>query len=470
MTGADVQTRNQGSHGRAVVLGGSIAGMLAARVLADHHERVTVVERDSFPAVGRRRKGVPQDRHVHSLHPRGLEVMERLLSGLTDELVAHGASLGEFGRDTRVVFGGRPLARTSTGHPVLSASRPLLEGQIRSRVLALANVEARESCDALGLVVGDGRVTGVRVLPRLDDAAEEVLTAQVVVDATGRQTRLPRWLEDLGLTAPEDDPSGLDVAYVSGRFASHPDDAAMVNVVGAIPPHGRASGAALAAEGDSIVVTLAGLLGEVPPTDLEEFVDYAATLPDPVIHDLIAGREPLAEPILMRIPPGRRRHYDRLEDLPAGLVPIGDALCSFNPVYGQGMSVAAVAADRLGDCLDEGRHDLTSRYLVAVEGILDHAWTMATGADARYLPSVRARQPLPMRLLGRYQERLVAAAADDPVVAAAFLEVIGLVAAPPSLLRPAVALRVFAHALRRSRGSAAVMPAGTDSARQPAHR
>lgn len=446
-----MQTTKQGPRGRAVVLGGSIAGMLAARALAPHHDRVTVVERDSFPEVGRRRKGVPQDRHAHALWPRGREVMERLLPGLTDELVAQGANLGEFGRDTRMVFGGRPLAPTSTGHPMLVASRPLLEGQIRDRVLALPNVHALEACDALGIVVDGGRVRGVRVLRRRDGAAEEVLAAEIVVDATGRQTRLPRWLEDLGLTPPEEDVSKLDVAYVSGRFAHDPDDDALANLVGGVPPHERTGGAAMAAEGDSLIVTVAGILGEVPPTDLDELVDYAATLPDPVIHDLIAGQESLAEPILMRIPPSRRRHYDRLEDLPAGLVPIGDALCSFNPVYGQGMSVAAVSAGRLGDCLDAGRGDLTSRYLAAVSGILDHAWSMASGADARYLPSVRARQPLPVRLLGRYQQRLVAAAADDPVVAGAFLEVIGLVAAPRSLLRPGVALRVLAHALRPDR-------------------
>lgn len=464
-----MRTMNGGRQRRAVVLGGSIAGMLAARVLADHHDQVTVVERDSFPVVGRRRKGVPQDRHVHSLHPRGQRIMERLLPGLTDELVAEGAAVGELGVDTRIVFAGRPLARTSTGHPVLSASRPLLEGRIRSRVLELANVDPVESCDALGLVVDQGRVSGVRVLRRRDGAAEEVLPADVVVDATGRQSRLPRWLEDLGLTPPEQDASELDVAYVSGRFARHPDDPVVVNVVGSIPPHGRSGGAALAVEGDSVVVTLSGLLGEVPPTDVDELVAYAAGLPDPAIHDLIAGSEALAEPVLMRIPPGRRRHYDRLDDLPAGLVPIGDALCSFNPIYGQGMSVAAVAAARLGDCLAEGHHDLTSRYLDAVRGILDHAWSMATGADAGYLPSVRERQSPLARLLGRYQQRLVAAAADDPVVAGAFLEVIGLVSAPPSLLRPAVALRVLAHGLR-SGPRPATSTADDRAHRQPARR
>ena len=316
-------------------------------------------------------------------------------------------------------------------------------------MLALSNVSALEGTDTLGITVDGGRVRGVRVLRRRDGAAEEVLAAKVVVDATGRQTRLPRWLEDLGLTPPEEDVSKLDVAYVSGRFAHDPGDGALANLVGGVPPHGRAGGATMAVEGDSLIVTVAGILGEVPPTDLEELVDYTATLPDPVIHDLIAGRESLAEPILMRIPPSRRRHYDQLEDLPAGLVPIGDALCSFNPVYGQGMSVAAVSAGRLGDCLDAGKDDLTSRYLAAVDGIVDHAWSMAQGADARYLPAAQARQPPPVRLLGRYQQRLVAAAADDPAVASAFLEVMGLIATPPSLLRPGVALRVFAHALRR---------------------
>lgn len=464
-----MRTRNGGRPRRAVVLGGSIAGMLAARVLADHHDRVTVVERDVFPEMGRRRKGVPQDRHVHSLHPRGRAVMERLLPGLTDELVAQGAALGELGRDTRLVFAGRPLARVSTGHPVLSASRPLLEGQVRSRVLARPEVDVLESTDALGIVVDDDRVTGVRVLRRRDGAAEEVLPADVVVDATGRQTRLPHWLDELGMTPPDEDVSELDVAYVSGRFARAPDDEAVVNVVGSVPPHGRAGGAALAVEGDSVVVTLSGLLGQVPPTDPDELVAYAAGLVDPAIHDLIAGREPLAEPVLMRIPPGRRRYYDRLDDLPAGLVPIGDALCSFNPIYGQGMSVAAVAAARLEDCLAGGLEDLTGRYLAAVQPILDHAWSMAVGADAHYLPSVSDRQPLPVRLLGRYQQRLVAAAADDGVVAAAFLEVIGLVAPPQSLVRPRVAVRVLAHALRSRRGTQA-STADAHRASESAHR
>lgn len=436
---------------RVVVLGGSVAGMLAARVLAPHHGRVTVVERDTFPAVGRRRKGVPQDRHVHSLHPRGQQIMERLLPGLTDELVARGAALGEFGPDTRFVFG-RPLARAFTGHAVLASSRPLLEGQIRTRVLELDNVETLEACDALGLAVDDGRVAGVRVLRRRDGAAAELLPAEVVVDATGRQTRLPRWLEELGLTPPHEDVGELDVAYVSCRFARDPDeDDVIVNVVGATPPNGRSGGAAVAAEGDSIVVTLVGLLGEVPPTDPEELVEYAAGLCDPGIHDLIIGREPLADPVLMRIPPGRRRHYDRLDDLPEGLVPIGDALCSFNPAYGQGMSVAAVEAARLGDCLADGHDQLTARYLAAVNGILDHAWSMARGADAAFTSSHRDRRPLPVRLLGRYQRRLLAAAHEDPVVASAFLEVMGLVRPPRSLLRPAVVARVAAHAMRGPR-------------------
>lgn len=455
---------------RAVVLGGSIAGMLAARVLSPHHDRVTVVERDSFPVVGRRRKGVPQDRHVHALHPRGQRVMERLLPGLSDELVGEGAALGELGMDTRIVFGGRPLARTSTGHPVLAASRPLLEGHIRSRVLKLPNVEMLESCDALGIVVVDGSVTGVRVLRRRDGATEEVVAADVVVEATGRQTRLPHWLEELGRTPPDEEVSELEVAYVSGRFARRPGDEAIVNVVSSIPPDGRAGGAALAAEGNSIVVTLSGLLGQVPPTEPDELVGYAATLVDPAIHDVIADREPLAEPVLMRIPPGRRRYYDRLTDLPAGLIPIGDALCSFNPVYGQGMSVAAVAAECLGECVAVGHEGLTPRYLASVNGILDHAWSMARGADASYIPSVRARQPLPVRLLGRYQERLVAAAADDPVVAGAFLETIGLVAEPQSLLRPAVALRVLAHAVKARRPALLGAGGGTALARQPAGR
>lgn len=455
-----------GDH--AVVLGGSMAGVLAARALADRYRKVTVVDRDHFPSeVGMRRRGVPQDRHIHALQPSGARAIETMFPGVTQELVDQGASLGDAGRHGRWCFAGNPLRTTTTGFELLTLSRPLLEGHLRARLGRLSNVAFLDDCDVHGLILDDTatRVTGVRILRRRDGSAEEVLPAELAVDATGRGSRLPHWLEDLGYPAPDEEETGLDVTYMTCRFPRRPTDDKRIIIVSAVPPHGRRGGGAIAVEGDSWLVTLGGVLGEQAPRDIDGFVEYASTLPVDDLHDLIRDREPLGEPVLMRFPTGRRRRYDTLDRFPEGLVVAGDALCSFNPVYGQGISVAAAEAVALGECLDDGLEAIGRRFLEAISTVVGDAWSMAAAGDARYMPKVAAKQSLPERLVGRYQQRLLEAATHDPVVAHAFLGVIGMLARPPALLHPRMAARVLASSLGwRSRS-----PGATDAAaREPA--
>ena len=451
---------------RAVVLGGSMAGLLAARVLADAYPEVVVVERDELPEAPAHRRGVPQSRHIHGLLARGQQALEELFEGLTAELVARGAPSGDMLQHVRLYFGGHRLQPGDSGLLALQASRPLLEAALRARVRALPSVEFMDRCDVAGLTASSdgGRVTGARVVRRLDGSAEQILPADLVVDATGRGSRTPAWLEMLGYPRPPVEQVRIGIGYASRTYRFTPDlldgDLGIINP--ATPDHPR-GGALAAMEHDRCIVTLFGILGDHPPTQPAGFADFAATLQFPDIHEALRRAEPLDEPVGFRYHASVRHRYERLSRFPDGLLVMGDAMCTFNPVYGQGMSVVALEALALRACLQQARPQ-PLRFLRQIGRIVDVPWAMSTGGDLAF-PDVEGRRTLQMRLLGGYLARLHEGAAHDPYLGRAFLRVAGLVDPPQALLAPPVAARVLAQARRtapspagrrRSRACAAV--------------
>jgi 2-polyprenyl-6-methoxyphenol hydroxylase-like FAD-dependent oxidoreductase len=438
-----------GEH--AVVLGASMAGLATARVLADAYERVTVLERDALPAAAAHRKGVPQSRHAHGLLAGGRVALEELFPGLTDELVARGALSGDLQAKTRWYNRGLRLCQGPSGLRALAVSRPLLEGCVRERVWALPNVRLVDRCDVAGLVATpDGRVRGVRVLRRADGSAEEVLGADLVVDATGRGSRSPVWLEELGYPRPAEEELRIDVAYASRVYRRRRDqlDGDLAVVVAATLDRPR-SAAMLAMEGDRWIVTLSGYLGQRPPTDPDGFAAFAATLPVPDVFEVVADAEPLGDVLPARYPASVRRRYERMDRFPDGYLVTGDAVCGFNPVYGQGMSVAALEALALRECLRAGPAGLATRFFAKAARIIDIPWGIAVGADLRF-PWIQGARTARVRLVNAYLARFHVAAERDPVLGRAFLRVVNLMDRPEGLLRPAIAARVLGGSLRRA--------------------
>lgn len=434
---------------RAVVIGGSMTGLLAARVLSDAYAEVTVVERDGLEATTAPRRGVPQGRHIHGLMAAGQHALEKLFPGFGEDLTARGVPVMDQLREARVYLSGHRLERAESGIVVVSASRPFLEGYVRERVRARPGVTFMGSCDAVGLVTtaDASRVTGARVIRRADGSAEERLDADLVVDATGRGSRTAVWLEGLGHARPAVDTISIGVGYASGTFRLAPGaldgDLAVINAP--TPSHPRGGGLT-ALEGDRHVVTLMGMLGDHPPTDPEGFRAFAASLQFPDIHDAIREAEPLGPVVPFRFPASIRRRYERLPRLPEGLLVMGDALCSFNPIYGQGMTVAALEALALGAHLDTGRALDARRVMRDLARSVDLPWDLAAGGDLAF-PGVEGSRSLKVRLGNAYIPRLHAAAAHDPGLGVAFLRVAGMLDRPQQLFRPDIALRV----LRRSR-------------------
>jgi 2-polyprenyl-6-methoxyphenol hydroxylase-like FAD-dependent oxidoreductase len=432
-------------HGRAVVLGGSVAGLVAARVLAGGYDEVVVVERDHLPEGAEHRRGVAQGRHVHALLAGGQQALEQLFAGLTAELTALGAPVGDMLGDVHAHLGGYALRRGRSDLLAVHVSRPALEASLRARVRALPNATLMDRCDGAGLTTtADATaVTGVRVIRRADGSAEETLAADLVVDATGRHSRAPAALEALGYGHPPVERIGIGVGYATRTYRLGPNALGgdLGILVGATPQHPR-GGALATVEGGRCLVTLFGVLGDHPPTDVAGFEEFASTLQCPEVYEAVRDAEPLDEPVAFRHPASVRHRYERLRRFPDGLLVVGDAVSTFNPIYGQGMSVVALQGLALRRHLAEPGCPRPLEFMREVGRIVDVPWGMAAGGDLSF-PGAEGPRTIGMRVLGEYVTRLQAGAAHDARLGRAFLRVAGLVDPPMALLRPDVVARAL---------------------------
>jgi flavin-dependent dehydrogenase len=333
-------------------------------------------------------------------------------------------------------------------------SRPRLEAGLRDRLLELPNVRAVANCDVSGFVATEDhtRITGIRLVRRNAGTSEEILPAGLVVDATGRGSRTPAWLVALGYEQPPEECVHIDLGYTSCEYRRTPDRSPGRRglAIAGEPPHGRA-GVLLAQEGDRWHVTVGGYNGEFAPLDPQGFVEFIRGLPSPEIYNVIKDAEPLGKPVPYKFTANLRRRYESVKQFPGGLLVIGDALCSFNPVYAQGMTVAAMEAHLLQECLADGGEALASRFFNTVSTVLDAPWSVAVGNDLRY-PHVQSERTRIGVFMNWYIDKLHIAAHSDASLSVAFLRVVNMIAPPPSILHPRIALRVLRGNLR-ARGS-----------------
>jgi 2-polyprenyl-6-methoxyphenol hydroxylase-like FAD-dependent oxidoreductase len=451
----DTSPVDPSSH--VIVIGAGMGGLVAAHALRRHAARVTVVERDILPSQPAPRAGTPQGRHLHILQPGGLEALERLLPGFADALLARGA--------TAVAAPSEILWLSPAGwmqpHPggrkvMLSASRDLFEWVTRDLVLGRSSIDVRSGVEVAGLVVEGDRVVGVDVRPRGAAPSEptERLRADLVVDASGRRSHAPDWLAAAGFDRPAEELVDADLAYATRIYRRGHDDLGGWQGIflQAKAPATTRMGVLFPIEGDRWMVTVAGINGDVPPTDEAGFLEFARGMRSPAIADAVERLEPAGPIVGFRRTENRRRRYESLRGAPDGFVVVGDAACAFNPVYGQGMSVAALTAEALDGAVDDhlarSGGDLAGvsvRLQALVARTNAGAWMSATGEDMRWPGTEGGKATAADRLVGRYMARVVAAATVDPVANTAFFRVVAMLAPPTSLLRPALAWRVLSR-------------------------
>ncbi|MFH9002976.1 NAD(P)/FAD-dependent oxidoreductase [Streptomyces afghaniensis] len=427
-----------------IVLGASMAGLLAARVLADQYAEVLVVDRDDLTGddAGRGhrdiRRGVPHGGHLHNLLAAGLLALEDLLPGITEELTANGAVAGDGTAHVRWIVNGTRMPKPHSGLPLLSVSRPHLERRVRGRVRALPNVTFLERTDIAGLLTTPDRtaVVGARIV-RGD--TETDLTADLVVDATGRRTRTPAWLAEFGYPEVEEERLTVNVGYTTQYYRLSEDrmaDEVSIDIGGsATLPRG-----ALCAkvEDGLAVVTGYGIAGDYPPHDTAGFHDFLKSLASTDIYDVVHDQETLGKPLSYRFPANLRRRYERMNSFPGGLLVIGDAVCSFNPVYGQGMTVAALGATVLRDHVSRPGTVDPGGYLADLAArAVDHVWALTTGADLAF-PGVGGEPSEEQLAEYAYLDQLLDAASRDGRLLVAYARVAFLLDPTDALVAPEI--------------------------------
>jgi len=433
--------------GRAIVLGAGIAGLCAARILADAFDEVVVIDRDPLVDEPAARDGVPQARQIHILWEAGRATLEDLFPGYTEELVAAGGVVIDGQRDYYAYLQGDYLAAGSKPFPLYAATRPLYEQLLRRRVSDRDEVHLRGSCPFVDYLMDDTATTVNGVVVRNQDGKQEEFGADLVVDATGRTSRTPGWLSDHGYAPPVTEEVHIDLAYTATCIERPTDDHRMVGALTEAPR--TRGGAVLPVEDGRWLVNLHGIHGDHPPTDIEAAKDFAASLPSPIVSDLLEEYPMVSEEIhFYPFPSHRRYRYEDLDRFPDGLLVIGDAIASFNPVYGQGMSVAALEALMLHDVLAmDDQEPLAVRFFDRVTEIIDPAWMLATGADFSF-PQTRGEKPRGAAFFNWYLSRLFRKAHTDSVLTDAFTRVLSMQQHPTSLLRPSIIWRVLRPNLR----------------------
>ncbi|MFI9723173.1 FAD-dependent oxidoreductase [Streptomyces sp. NPDC052396] len=432
---------------RAVVIGSGLAGMLTAAALADHAQ-VTLLERDRLPEAPAPRKGLPQARHAHLLWSGGVRAIEGILPGITEHWIRAGARRIPLPTGLVSLSAQGWLRRWPEMQYLIACSRDLLDSVVREQILHL-DITARDGVEAVGLIGSPRNVTGVRIRNVATGQLED-LDADLVVDAGGRGSAAPKWLAGLGIPAPHEKTvdSGLTYATRVFRAPVGTDNFPVVNVqADARQPVPGRTATLVPIENGRWLVTLSGTRGGNPPKDNAQFEQFARSeVRHPIVADLIAAAEPLTDVQVTHSTVNRRRHFEQLGSWPAGFIVLGDAVATYNPIYGQGMSVAAQSAAALRDAVRSrglGDRNLARVIQKAIGRLVKGPWELATGQDILYPGAVGPQPPVAARLLRGYMDRLMRTATGRAATCHALLDTMTLSAPISRLLAPTVAIGVL---------------------------
>lgn len=432
---------NERQH--ALVIGASMSGLLAARALGAIFSKVTIIEKDTLDKGGSPRRSVPQGHHAHGLLSCGRDMIEAAFCGISDELIEDGAIEVDYLRDMMWVSDGHPIRSGPSSIGGLLFSRPNLEEHIRGRLLQNRNVSIIDDASVTGLLktVDNKRVIGATY--ETSPGARSEISADLVVDASGRGSHSPVWLREMGYASPREEKVAVGVTYTTCTFPRQARDLGgkLGVVVAASQPNWRC-GALLAQEDDRWIASIGGYFGDRAPTDHDGFRAFARTLPVPHIAEVISAAEPLTPFVTYNFVASLRRHYEELRSFPEGYLVLGDALCSFNPIYGQGMTVASLEAQALGILLRQYRDRFAPRFFKLAKSLIDVPWDIVVGNDLLN-SRTNGTRTMRLRFINWYLGQLKQQLPSDLELSRAFLGVSNMKEPPSSLFHPRIIGRLF---------------------------
>ncbi len=446
------------TYGHAVVIGGSISGLLVARVLADQFESVTLIERGKEPTAPKVRKQVPQGYHAHLLLKSGELYLQDLFPDLVTEMKAEGSVTVDSSADLSWFHHGCWKIKYHSHLRVLTQSRPFLEWHIHRQVSDLDNVIFRYETRAKQFITTSDKtkIIGVELHNRHTNKASENLDTDLLVDASGFGTQTPKLLQELGYTAPKETSVHIGLNYTSYVYectTSNHDWKSLIIYPRA--PQQNRGGCLLTIENNRYLLTLVSYLDDEKPRNYTEFLDFAKSLPHPEIYNFIKNLTPISDLSSYYIPKTVRRHYEKLDNFPDGLVVMGDANCRFDPIFGQGMSVAAKEAIDLGRMLaarakrqsPPNVNGLSKPFHQQVARIISTPWLLAITEAYRY-PQIEGRRPFGMKFLHAYTALIFALSSTDKQVHESFMNVLHLLKEPIALFKPSILWKVLLYKIK----------------------
>ena len=432
---------------RAIVVGGGIAGLSAARAVSDRFREVVILDRDELPDGVIPRPGVPQGKHPHGLLAGGLKALEELFPAFGDELRKVGAVPVNRGLDVLYEIPGLdPWPRINIDHPTYALTRPLLELTLRQRVARVSNIKVRGGCRVVNIIADAGTGAATDICYHTSQGKLETLRSDLIIDASGNGSVTLEFLKASRRRSPEEESIGINMHYSSGLF-DRVDIGDNYKIAYTLPdaPEESRGGLLMPAENGTYQLVLIGRGEEIPPIKESEFRSYARTLRTPTIFNAIKNAKLLTEIAPNSFHQSRWRHFAQVTDFPRGLLPIGDAICRFNPVYGQGMSVAARQASLLFDLLGRSNSDLLSTlapdFLTKAEDLVADPWAMSAVPDFVY-PETTGVRPKNLEERLNFQKGLGRLAVRDASVLELLLDVRNLLKPLDALNDPLIVSRV----------------------------
>ncbi|HEY9693788.1 MAG TPA: FAD-dependent monooxygenase [Oculatellaceae cyanobacterium] len=445
-------------NNHALVIGGSIAGLLAARVLVDYFDQVTIVERDRLPAQPIPRPGVPQSYQLHVLLSKGNQILEKLFPGFSQDLANAEAQKIDWAADFRWLTPGGWSPRFVSEITTHACTRNLLEFRLRERLLDDGRVKFCQGSQVTGLLANSDHtvITGVRL--RDDNAQQVDVLAQLIVDASGRNSKSLKWLQQLGYQPPQKTVVNAFLGYATRWYQNLSTDLdyKVLYVMPKAPDYPR-GGVIYPAEGDRWLVSLIGVGRDYPPTDEAGFREFARSLRTSEVYEAIKSAQPLSPIYSYQRTENCWHHYERMSRRPENFIALGDAVCAFNPVYGQGMTVAALSALTLDECLQQhpigSSKDLTGlaqRFQTKLAKVNSVPWLMATNDDFRWSTTEGGKPNLMTRLLHSYLDKVLLTFSSSPELYKVFIEVVHMLKTPNAFFHPRFFSSVFKLGRRSS--------------------
>ena len=436
---------------RAIVIGGSIAGLLSAAVLAEFAEEVIIVERDRIKADAAPRTGVPQSPQPHILLTQGYRILKDLFPGLDSDLLNAGAVPIDWGQDFHCfAFGGWNATQLeSTEFKSFSCTRPLLENIIRQHVERISNVKRHSPYRVESLVGKAEAVAGVRYRNPKNKSEEGILQADLVVDASGRSSNTDKWLAALGCTVPKVDSVDAGLGYATQRYhlPERWDKAWKVLLISHQPPDNPRLGYLARVENNELIATLGGYCQQYPPLERAGFLQFAQALPSPEFFNTIVNATPASEIKAYRSTANRLRRYSQLDTMPSGFVALGDAVCALCPAYGQGLTVSAMSALSLRDWLAQSQRRSQPLNSLTFQKKLEKkilpAWNAATQNDAGFIRSQAESSTWFGRLLKGYIRKLTAKTTTDRELSLELMKLSHMMSSPARLFHPRIIMKVI---------------------------